>query len=429
MQKEEILKKFRKFTSECKKQGVYPSRDRFNQYVPSRQIRNHFGNFFNLVQEFSNGKIVEVSAPSKPKKCQANKSFFKDNENGSAESESFGSKIKTLDQLIKECNIDLDKWEIEKHVINKWEQSSKVGDEIVTVPLFQVKAWLKQKVDEKAVKSLAALFEDEIKKAPTKKFKYEKPVENGKLLVLNLQDWHLGKTSTSNETGWSDYNVDVAKAAYKQAIKNILNNSPINQIQKVMLICGSDMIHFENARVETTSGTRIESGYTWHEVYNEACSFLSEIVEELASKFEVEVMMIYGNHARLTEYALGSYISAFFRNHPNVTVDNRPLNRKYYGYKKSLIGLTHSDKIKLTDLPLIMMRENQSTVSKYNQFFMLCGHTHAEKVIDIKGVRVMVCPALCPPDKFHVDHGYIGNVQAGQGLIFGESGLQQIVYS
>jgi hypothetical protein len=55
-------------------------------------------------------------------------------------------RIKTLAQLIEECEIDLDVWEIERHVINKWEVGAKTGPKYSQVieihPLFQVKAWL-----------------------------------------------------------------------------------------------------------------------------------------------------------------------------------------------------------------------------------------------------------------------------------------------
>ena len=55
-------------------------------------------------------------------------------------------RIKTLDQLIEACDIDLEVWNIERHVINKWEVGAKFGpkgEEVIVVePLFQVKAWM-----------------------------------------------------------------------------------------------------------------------------------------------------------------------------------------------------------------------------------------------------------------------------------------------
>jgi len=50
-----------------------------------------------------------------------------------------GKRIKTLDDLIKECNIDLNIWKIDKHSINKWEVGTKNRrGEIIVEPLYQV---------------------------------------------------------------------------------------------------------------------------------------------------------------------------------------------------------------------------------------------------------------------------------------------------
>lgn len=60
----------------------------------------------------------------------------------SLELESHDQRIKTLEQLIVACQIDLAEWEIEKHVINKWEVGAKGDAGFNVEPLFQVKAWL-----------------------------------------------------------------------------------------------------------------------------------------------------------------------------------------------------------------------------------------------------------------------------------------------
>lgn len=60
--------------------------------------------------------------------------------------ESNDERIVTLRQLIEACDIDLGVWDIERHVINKWEVGAKGDDGLVVEPLFQVKAWLVRKV-------------------------------------------------------------------------------------------------------------------------------------------------------------------------------------------------------------------------------------------------------------------------------------------
>ena len=325
--------------------------------------------------------------------------------------------VRTLDQLVSFAEIDLSLWEPVKFNNTIW--NGQIG----------VKAEFKKKIEEQNFKNLIESFELRAKDLAPKSFKYSRPKENGKLYVLNLNDCHVGKLSNDAETGWGDYNVEIAKKFYKNSVDELIKSSPVSEIETVLLVVGSDLIHFDNEAVTTSSGTRIEGDGTWHYVYNEACGLITDVVERLAGQFKVEVVVICGNHARITEYALGSYVKAFFRNHPNVSVDNRPLGRKYFGWGANLIGFTHSENTKIQDLPLIMMRENQKEISKYDQFTFLTGHFHKDQMTDVKGVRVMISPALCPADGFHSRHGYIGNVQAGQGLLFADWGLQQIIYS
>src|SRR5689334_6849187 len=55
--------------------------------------------------------------------------------------------LKTLDDLLKHMKVDLSVWDVERHVINKWEVGSKHPrtGEVTVTPLFQIKAWLKRK--------------------------------------------------------------------------------------------------------------------------------------------------------------------------------------------------------------------------------------------------------------------------------------------
>lgn len=331
--------------------------------------------------------------------------------------ESKDNTIRSVEDLVRICNIDLNEWQCVKFTANSYADK------------FQAKGEFAKKKDENSIKLMLEGFLEDTKKFAPSKFIFEKPKSTGKLYILNLQDPHFGKLCSNSETSHGNYDLKIAKQVYSEAVDDLLLKAPKEKIETVLLVLGSDLLHFDTESVTTTQGTRLDSDSRWSKVYNEACDTIAQIVEKLASKFKVEIMGIYGNHARVSEYALGSYIKAFFRNHPNVNVNNEPKDRKYFGFKKSLIGFSHGEDVKATDLPLILMRENQSTVSNYEQFFFLTGHTHQDKLVEVKGVRVMVCPALCPPDKYHSSHGYIGNVQTSQGLLFDDFGLEAVIYS
>lgn len=57
-----------------------------------------------------------------------------------------GGRITTLAELLAFCQVDPEKWIVERHVVNKWEVGAKdPNGQIVVEPLFQVKAWLVQR--------------------------------------------------------------------------------------------------------------------------------------------------------------------------------------------------------------------------------------------------------------------------------------------
>ncbi len=405
------------------KNGYSPTREEFVKRgsTTRRDIDKHWKNFGSLKQAAQN--IISDTLQGMDEKSSIEKLVLPTvdpiQESGFETSHSTLSayNIKTLEELIKYHQVDTTKWEAKKFSSTIWR-----GD-------VGVKGEFALKVDENTVKSLLETFATQAAEHAPEKFVYSKPKEFGKLLILNLADLHIGKSAASEETGWGFYDIETAKKFYKDSVDELVSSTPPEEIEKVLLVLGSDLIHFDSEKITTSSGTQIEGEGSWYKVYNEACQLMTDVVEKLASQFFVEVIVVPGNHGRLSEYAVGSYVKAFFRNHENVHVDNSPKPRKYFGFKKNLIGFCHGDKTKLQSLPLTIMRENQATVSNYDQFTFLTGHLHMDSLKDIQGVRVMICPALCPPDSYHTKNQYVGNVQCGQALLFADWGLQQIIYS
>ncbi len=63
-------------------------------------------------------------------------------------------RVKSLEDLLKQANVDLDHWRVTRWVANKWESLGKNG---ATVPLWQVKAWL-QRVPEWAQDTIKPIY-------------------------------------------------------------------------------------------------------------------------------------------------------------------------------------------------------------------------------------------------------------------------------
>lgn len=114
-------------------------------------------------------------------------------EGNKAEVTSRTDRIKTLEQLIDEANINLDKWEIKRHVINKWDGQMEGGD---PVPLWQVKAWLEKKtLTEKEFEPVQPVDLDFSYKQP------DKPTSHDLRKAVIIPDTHIGyrRDSYTNE--------------------------------------------------------------------------------------------------------------------------------------------------------------------------------------------------------------------------------------
>ncbi len=209
-----------------------------------------------------------------------------------------------------------------------------------------------------------------------------------------------------------------------------MTKAPADRIEEVIVIVGSDMLQVDNDQSTTTAGTYVDSDSRLAKAFEVATDMLTTRIEMLAARFKVKVVVIPGNHDSTVSLFLGKYVEAWFRNHPNVRVDASPRSRKYHPYGKTLIAFDHGDETKLKDLPLIVMRENQSTISQYLYTECLTGHLHAEKSEDTKGIVVRTAPALCAQDRWHSRRGYIGTIRRSQGLLYQrDNGLEAIYYS
>lgn len=329
-------------------------------------------------------------------------------------------KAKTLEEVVELCKVDTDKWEPRGFSV----RGGKTG--------FGWNARFSKKVVPVTETSALDLFVAEAAKHAPKKWAFEPVKGKGRdcLYVLNLQDQHLGKLANARETGGADWDIKIAESTYRDAVNELIAKAPTDRIEEVVVIAGSDMLQIDNDISTTSKGTYVDSDSRLSKVFDTAAKMMTDVVEQLASRFKVRVVVVAGNHDSSTSHFLGRYIEAWFRSHPQVTVDASPHSRKYVPYGVTLIAFDHGDETKPKDLPLIIMRENQATISRYRFTEALTGHTHHESSDDIKGIVVRVAPALCSPDKWHSRAGFIGSIRRSQGLLYQKAdGLHSIYYS
>jgi hypothetical protein len=344
------------------------------------------------------------------------------------------NRVVTLEQLLELYNIDTLIWEIEKKIINTWEVGTKGPDgKITTTPLFQVKAWLKKKQVAYDLENIRNEFLEDLKRISPKVPLNKKSASNnnGKLLEITVFDLHFGKVSWHEETG-ENYNINIASERFNNCIDYFIELHKDQNIEKILFPISNDFFNSDRSHPfnSTTSGTPQEEDTRWQNTFRKGRELLINNIQKLSQIAPVEVKVIPGNHDYERSFYLGDSLEGWFHNNQNVTIDNNPSPRKYSIFGKNLIGFTHGNNEKVTDLPMIMAQENPVdwAMTHYREFHL--GHLHHKKeskfnaTNELQGVMIRYMSSLSGTDSWHHKKGYIGARKSAEAFLWdSEKGL------
>lgn len=341
------------------------------------------------------------------------------------------TRIKTIDQLIESCKIDLSIWEVERFIVNKWEVGSfhevipGVGKTAIVEPLYQVKAWLKKKKigeAESIEKAMEKAIEMMNSNSPVYKPKFYETQTDPHLLLIDVADLHIGKYTSSNETG-ENYNIKIAVDRAMEGVVGIINKSAGFNIDKVCLTIGNDILHIDNPKVTTTSGTLQNTDGMWHEMFDAALELYINMVNCALEISPVFVVYNPSNHDYASGYMLAQALKSWFKDNPNVTFDASIKHRKYFNYGSSLICSTHGDGAKAADMPMIMANEAPNLWAQCKHRYVYLHHIHHKVQTkyqsgkDYHGVTVEYVRSPSASDSWHDRNGYTGVPKAIEGFI------------
>lgn len=332
------------------------------------------------------------------------------------------TRIHTLEQLLTFFEVDLEIWEVERFICNKWEMGYKnVLEQADYEELYQVKAFLKKKKSvvfaKQEIASLKELAKTEAKEPRRAVAKPNKshPV----MLEINLTDHHFGKLAWGLETGHANYDVKIATEVFHRALDTILNRSPFKAYEEIWFVVGNDLFNADDTQGRTTAGTQVESDVRHEKTYVTVRTLMVQAIEKLrflGSK--IKVIVVPGNHDHNATWHLGDSLELYFAKYSDVEVDNRPAPRKYHRFGQTLVMFTHGDKGKRKDLPLLMATEARELFGATAFHEIHTGHNHTLKVEETHGIRNRILSALCPPDAWHAENGYVGNLRSSEAFVW-----------
>lgn len=241
-------------------------------------------------------------------------------------------------------------------------------------------------------------------------------VKDGHLLIIDPADIHFGKLSKSYETG-DEYNIKIAEKRVLQGVQGLIDKSSGFNIDQICLIIGNDILHIDTPKRMTTSGTPQDTDGMWFDAFLKAKDTIVKVIETLLPIADVHIIYNPSNHDYMSGFYLADSIYSWFRKSKNVTFDRSIAHRKYYRYHNSLIGTTHGDGAKKTDLPLLMAHEaGKDWVNSKHRYF-LTHHVHHETTRDFIGVTVSSLRSPSSTDSWHHRNGYQHSPKAVEGFI------------
>lgn len=236
------------------------------------------------------------------------------------------------------------------------------------------------------------------------------------LLMVDPADVHIGKLATAMESG-EDYNQQIAVQRVRDGVDGLVQKASGWDFNKVLFVAGNDILHIDTPKRSTTSGTPQDTDGMWFENFITAKKLYIEVIEKLIQLAPVHFVFNPSNHDYMSGFFLAQVIEAYFKNCDDVTFDISIMHRKYYNYGYNLIGTTHGDGAKWSDLPLLMAHESRHW-SNTKHRYMFTHHVHHKMSKDHLSVCVESLRSPSGTDSWHHRNGYQHAPKAVEGYVF-----------
>src|SRR5690606_7015034 len=235
------------------------------------------------------------------------------------------------------------------------------------------------------------------------------------LLEIPLYDMHFGNSDL-------EY--------YKEHLSQILDKIRSHSWDKVLFVIGQDLLHNDNFRGQTASGTIIDK-VDMEKAFDDALYFYETIIEEaIKVSNSVDCIYVKGNHDESMSYGLFRVLMKSFKEEVEkgtISFDSSLKQRKAFVWEKVFIGLSHGDKG--------VNRILENFVSEFGKLIanaevkeVHLGHLHVEKVKDQFGIAKRTLSTANKTDDYHDDNGFVGANKRFQLFEYSPNRIKAIYY-
>jgi len=243
-----------------------------------------------------------------------------------------------------------------------------------------------------------------------------KKLTDSHCLVIDPADIHIGKLGSAFETG-DKYNVNIAIKRVRDGITGLINQSSCYKIDQIVLFLGNDILHTDTSKRTTTAGTPQDTDGMWYDNFLVAQKLYVEIIEMLLPIANVHLIHDVSNHDYMSGWMLTQSVQSWFSKSKNITFDTSMKHRKAYKYHNNLIGSTHGDGAKESDLPILFAQEFKKMWYETEHRYIFGKHRHHKTSKDYVGVTYETSRSASGTDGWHHRNGYQHSVKAVEAYI------------
>jgi hypothetical protein len=374
--------------------------------------------------------LAAASAGSSPKPAPDAEQVTQRRDGDVLEARSTSRRIKTVEDLLRHIEADLERYEVAASEATKWECATAGDDgEPIVTELHRVFVRLKPRggpTTKEIVEAMIAGAAGGIRRPAAKAVKAQK--RDGLWQVLPVSDTHLGNYAWSQTTGAGDWDLSIAERVIGQAAGELLAVGDTHKPARRTIAFLGDLFHYDRAeRAETSSGTPLERDGRLQKMIKVGADVLLGIVERSAATCQTDVVLVQGNHDEMLSWAFHRILIERFRNDRRVKIDERYTGRKYLTSGKTLLGFCHGHKAKRR-LPQLMALEAAEEWARCPYREWHTGHYHSSAaewsrpIETLDGVLTRVSPSLCAPDDWHASHGFLNTRQCMETFLYAAEG-------
>lgn len=338
--------------------------------------------------------------------------------------------IQTLEDALVEAQVDLEKYEVDRYVVNSWEVTMRgrvPGAPPQTCTNYQVKVFLKPRIPEPVDVALRQLIEQIPAWIPPENETFEND-DSEYALEMALYDLHFGKLAWSEETQQGDYDVEIAAQTLIDGAKKCLRYADPFAIKRIFFPFGNDFLHIENYQGTTPIAKNILDVDTrLPNVIQKSLECIIDVIKLCRDVAPIEILWIPGNHDMHSSYYLSEVLKQRFRADDRVVVDNSPPWRKARLWGSLLVGWTHDANRRQSNVVNMLPQFFPELwgKSKYREWHT--GHKHTKRewkyqpTTSAGGTLIRQIPTLSPIDAWHYQEGFVDAVPAGESFIWSEN--------